>query len=368
MELLATWRSLYTFRYTPITLTQTIFSAGTVYLLWGVQATSGPRVAQKELKTALDQQKLCHQYLVEIGKSWQCATNIAGILKNLMQEQLKPVLERRQLVPRLGEDEGIILPTIKRSSSATSRKRTSPTSPRKVKQRKPSMGRGQALDTVLPPLDATSDISALQGAIHPHDSFSAPQIQASTSSSPTSSFSSPPIPISAPTSSTSSFLPPSPIQASTSASSFSATPFEHMDAWHYRNPVEGSVSSISPPSPSLFSMDMPQQGYLNHYPTPAPVVVEGPSPSVSMGNMGDRQGYIHEQRDPSYSFTEVPWFLANQANSPSSSSSSFNLRGALWPSVEPMNIGGDREYRYDDDAMTDEDRAELNHWLQQLQS
>ena len=115
-------------------------------------------------------------------------------------------------------------------------------------------------------------------------------------------------------------------------------------------------------------MEMPQQGYLNHYPTPAPVVVEGPLPPVSMGNMGDRQGYIHEQRDPISSFTAVPWFLANQAHSPSSSTSSFNLRGALWPSVEPMNIGGDREYRYDDDAMTDEDRADLNHWLQQLQS
>jgi hypothetical protein len=68
MELLVTWRSLYTLRYTPTTLIQTVFSAGTVYLLWGVQATSGPHVAHKELKTALDQQKLRYQYLVKIGK------------------------------------------------------------------------------------------------------------------------------------------------------------------------------------------------------------------------------------------------------------------------------------------------------------
>ena len=368
MELLATWRSLYTLRYTPITLVQTIFSAGTIYVLWGVQATSGPRVAHKELKTALDQQKLCYQYLVEIGRSWQCATNIAGILKNLMQEQLKPVLVRRQLVPRLAEDEGIIPPAIQRSSSTTSRKRTTSTSPRKGKQRKSSMGRGQALDT----LDATSNISGLHGVIRPHNSFSASQIQASTSSSSTSSFSSPPIQISAPTSSTSSFPPP-PIQASTSASSFSATSFEHLDAWGYRNPVGGSVSSspdttFSPPSSSVFthlSPEIPQQGYINYKPTPAPVIVEGPPP-VNMGNMGDGHGYIHGQRDPIYSFTEVPWFLVNQANS--SSSSSFDLGGALWPSVEPMNIGGDREYRYEHDAMTDEDRAGLNHWLQQLQS
>ena len=370
MELLATWRSLYTLRYAPITLIQTVFSAGTVYLLWGVQATSGPRVAHKELKTALDQQKLCHQYLVEIGKSWQCATNIAGILKNLMHEQLKPVLERRQLVPRLAEDEGIIPPAIQRSSSATSRKRTTATSPRRGRQRKLSKGRGQAADTVLPPLEATSNISTLQGVIRSHNSFSAPQIQASTSSSSTSSFSSPPIQISAPTSLTSSFLPP-PIQASTSASSFSATPFEHLDAWGYQHPMGGSVSSspnttFSPPSPSVFSNlspETPQQGYFNDNPTPVPVVVEG-----NMDNMGDGHGYIHKQRDPIYSFTEVPWFLTNQADPSSSSSSSFDLGTALWPSVEPMNIGGDREHRYEDDAMTDEDRAELNYWLQQLQS
>ena len=154
MKLLATWCSLYTLRYAPITLIQTVFSAGTVHLLWGVQATSGPRVAHKEFKTALDQQKLCHQYLVETGKSWQCATNIAGILKNLIQEQLKPVLDRRQLVPRLAEDEGIIPPaTIQKSSFANSRKRTTAAPPRKGKQRKSSKGRGQALDAVLPPLD-----------------------------------------------------------------------------------------------------------------------------------------------------------------------------------------------------------------------
>jgi hypothetical protein len=92
---------------------------------------------------------------------------LRGILKNLMQEQLKPVLERRQLVPRLVEDEGIIPPAIQRSSSATSRKRTTAAPPRKGKQRKSSKGRGQALDTVLPPLDATPNISCFTG---PHSS------------------------------------------------------------------------------------------------------------------------------------------------------------------------------------------------------
>ncbi|KAH9474420.1 Nitrogen assimilation transcription factor nit-4 [Psilocybe cubensis] len=97
MELLATWRSLYGLRYCPITLIQTVFSAGTVYLLTAIQAGSGVRVAQKELRHSLDQQKLVMQYLQEIGRSWQCATNIAGILNTLMHDQLKPLLERKTI-------------------------------------------------------------------------------------------------------------------------------------------------------------------------------------------------------------------------------------------------------------------------------
>jgi len=97
MENLATWRKLYTLRYCPITLIQAVFSAGTIYLLTAVHAGSGIRVAQKELCRSLEQVALVMQYLKEIGKSWQCATNIAGILKNLMHEQLDPLLERKMI-------------------------------------------------------------------------------------------------------------------------------------------------------------------------------------------------------------------------------------------------------------------------------
>ncbi|KIM40989.1 hypothetical protein M413DRAFT_157684 [Hebeloma cylindrosporum] len=97
MENLATWRQLYTLRYCPITLIQTIFSAGTVFLLTAINAASGVRIAQMELRHSVDQQALVMQYLQEIGNSWKCATNIAGILKNLMQEQLRPLLERRTI-------------------------------------------------------------------------------------------------------------------------------------------------------------------------------------------------------------------------------------------------------------------------------
>ncbi len=132
MDNLATWRSLYDLRYCPVTLVQTVFSAGTVYLLTAMRASSGVRVAQKELSHAMKQQDLVMQYLDEIGKSWQCATNIAGILKGLLQDQLAPRLERRALlhneslqVPNVKEEEEVS-PTraiaIRRRNSKTKRR------------------------------------------------------------------------------------------------------------------------------------------------------------------------------------------------------------------------------------------------------
>ncbi|KJA23958.1 hypothetical protein HYPSUDRAFT_39482 [Hypholoma sublateritium FD-334 SS-4] len=132
MELLATWRSLYTLRYCPITLIQCVFSAGTVYLLTSVQASSGTRVAQKDLRHSMEQQTRVLQYLQEIGKSWQCATNIAGIMKSLMHEQLKPLLERKTIpisashsgalfLSEYGDDddEGSLTGRVRRRSSLT---------------------------------------------------------------------------------------------------------------------------------------------------------------------------------------------------------------------------------------------------------
>jgi hypothetical protein len=81
---------------------QTAFSAGTIYLLVSVQAATGLRVAQEQLKHSLSHAQLCVQYLLEIGKSWHCANNIAEILRNLLQEQLKPLLDRRS-IPQAGQ-------------------------------------------------------------------------------------------------------------------------------------------------------------------------------------------------------------------------------------------------------------------------
>lgn len=85
MELLATYRSSFTLRLVPVTLCQVLFSAGTVFLLSAVQASAGVRLASKTLNHSRSQAELCIKYLSEIGRSWNCANNIGGILGNLLQ-------------------------------------------------------------------------------------------------------------------------------------------------------------------------------------------------------------------------------------------------------------------------------------------
>jgi hypothetical protein len=99
MDLLDTWRSLYSLRYVPVTLVQVVFSAGTVFLLSAIQATSGVRFAPVSLNNSLSQAELCIAHLNEIGRSDQCSKNVSGILAHLLQEQLKPKLSMRSLGP-----------------------------------------------------------------------------------------------------------------------------------------------------------------------------------------------------------------------------------------------------------------------------
>ena len=167
MDNLATWRKLYTLRYCPITLIQSVFSAGTIYLLTAIQAGSGIRVAQKELRRSLDQEALVMQYLQEIGKSWQCATNIASILKNLMHEQLKPLLERKtisitssfggalQVPDFMANDDDNAGSTLSRSSSKGHVRRRSSSSKTNT-QRRLSHSRNQSAGT--PPISTSPTI------------------------------------------------------------------------------------------------------------------------------------------------------------------------------------------------------------------
>ncbi|KAH6903221.1 hypothetical protein BKA70DRAFT_603941 [Coprinopsis sp. MPI-PUGE-AT-0042] len=96
MELTKTWHELYGLRYCPLNIVQPLFAAGTIYLLSGIQAASGVRIAKKELKHSFDSLKLCIQHLREIGKSWRCASTVESILRGLIEERLKPVVEKRK--------------------------------------------------------------------------------------------------------------------------------------------------------------------------------------------------------------------------------------------------------------------------------
>jgi hypothetical protein len=99
MELVGTWRSLYTLRYMPVTFIQVVFSAGTIFLLSAVQASAGSRFAKVSFSHSLTQAELCIQYLLESGKSFQCATHIAEILRNLLVRELKSRVMEKAAMP-----------------------------------------------------------------------------------------------------------------------------------------------------------------------------------------------------------------------------------------------------------------------------
>ncbi|KAJ7028673.1 hypothetical protein C8F04DRAFT_50712 [Mycena alexandri] len=71
LELVETWSSLYSLRFSPITMLQIIFSAGTVFLLRALDATRNQRIAHASLKTALAQVEQCVRYLHEMGRAWR---------------------------------------------------------------------------------------------------------------------------------------------------------------------------------------------------------------------------------------------------------------------------------------------------------
>jgi hypothetical protein len=96
MELLGTWRSLYTLRYVPITWIQIVYSAGTIFLLSACQGESGLPPSHIN---PISQAELCVQYLSEAGKSWQGARHVKEILERLLR-QLTTRIEARSLETR----------------------------------------------------------------------------------------------------------------------------------------------------------------------------------------------------------------------------------------------------------------------------
>ncbi|KAH6911585.1 hypothetical protein BKA70DRAFT_860549 [Coprinopsis sp. MPI-PUGE-AT-0042] len=96
MDLIRIWRDLYGLRNTTLNVFNPIFGAGTIFLLSGVQAATGLRVAHKELKHSIDSLELCVQYLGEMGKSWEMAARVESMLRSLLEDRLKPIAEKRK--------------------------------------------------------------------------------------------------------------------------------------------------------------------------------------------------------------------------------------------------------------------------------
>ncbi|KAJ7028678.1 hypothetical protein C8F04DRAFT_963733 [Mycena alexandri] len=95
LELVETWSSLYSLRFSPITMMQMIFSAGIVFLLRALDATRNQCIAYASLKTALMQVEQCVRYLHEMGRAWRCAAGLGDTLQALLYQKLRPILTRR---------------------------------------------------------------------------------------------------------------------------------------------------------------------------------------------------------------------------------------------------------------------------------
>ncbi|THH29803.1 hypothetical protein EUX98_g4390 [Antrodiella citrinella] len=92
MLIASNWHTNYPLRFSPITIVQIIFSAGTVFVLSALQAISGPRLGRVTLTTSLNQIQQCIDYLDVIGESWDCSYRVREILLNIVDVQLKPRL------------------------------------------------------------------------------------------------------------------------------------------------------------------------------------------------------------------------------------------------------------------------------------
>jgi hypothetical protein len=95
MELAGLWRRHFSLRYVPITMIQVVSAAATIFVVAAVQAVSGPRIAHAALEVAEKNAGTAIQYLREVGESFAGATNVADILRNLLQQQVQTRKARR---------------------------------------------------------------------------------------------------------------------------------------------------------------------------------------------------------------------------------------------------------------------------------
>ncbi|KAJ7255438.1 hypothetical protein B0H12DRAFT_532694 [Mycena haematopus] len=130
LELVETWSSLYTLRFSTFKMAGVIFSAGTVFFLRALQATGSSRTAHGVLNTALAQVEMCIRYLHEMGSTWSSAMRSGDMLQTILNDRLKPVITRRlahrgELIPAAAAS----LPEIPAAVSALDAANRLPTEP-----------------------------------------------------------------------------------------------------------------------------------------------------------------------------------------------------------------------------------------------
>lgn len=92
LTLLSIWRRLYgasSFRFVPITLVQTVFAAGTVYLLTAQHAATGRSPAPQAHAAAMEGVEKAVDVLREVGVSWGSARRIVRVFESLIAAQRK---------------------------------------------------------------------------------------------------------------------------------------------------------------------------------------------------------------------------------------------------------------------------------------
>lgn len=90
MSILRRWRKTYgEVRFAPITLIQTVFAAGTIFILSARQSGTGRgrRPAASTHAQALEMVSEIISILRELGQSWSCATRIAELFQKLVDEE-----------------------------------------------------------------------------------------------------------------------------------------------------------------------------------------------------------------------------------------------------------------------------------------
>ncbi|KAK7048576.1 Zn(2)-C6 fungal-type domain-containing protein [Favolaschia claudopus] len=95
LELTETWSSLYPLRYAEMKVAGVVFTAATVFMLRALHATASSRIAHSVLNIALAQVHTCIRLLREMGETWISSARSAELLQAILDEKLKPVIDRR---------------------------------------------------------------------------------------------------------------------------------------------------------------------------------------------------------------------------------------------------------------------------------